>query len=123
MACPNAELSGAESQGLESWGGTEPSNADEVLVDDAGADLAEIYRTVHESPAFLLWDPLYVVLIASTPQLMAHRVIGPLNTAWLLGLLQFVSTFQLTWFYARHAGDHRDRAALRLRWETQGRLR
>ena len=43
--------------------------------------------------------------------------------AWLLGLLQFVTTFLITWLYARHARDRRDRAALGLRWETQDRLR
>lgn len=104
-------------------------------------DAAAIYRAVHESPefreirnryrrfvfpataAFLLWYLLYVVLVVSTPQLMARPIAGPFNTAWLLGLLQFASTFLLTWLYARHARAHRDRAALGLRWETQDRLR
>ncbi|RAG82612.1 DUF485 domain-containing protein [Streptacidiphilus pinicola] len=107
-------------------------------VDDAAA---AIYRAVHESPefreirtryrrfvfpataAFLLWYLLYVVLAVSAPQLMARPIAGPFNTAWLLGLLQFASTFLLTWLYARHARAHRDRAALGLRWETQDRLR
>jgi uncharacterized membrane protein (DUF485 family) len=107
----------------------------------AGPDQAEIYRGVHESPefreiraryrrfvfpataAFLLWYLLYVVLAVAAPQLMARRIAGPLNAAWLLGLLQFASTFLLTWLYARHARAHRDRAALGLRWETQDRLR
>nr|WP_042414667.1 DUF485 domain-containing protein [Streptacidiphilus anmyonensis] len=105
------------------------------------ADQAVIYRAVHESPefreirtryrrfvlpataAFLLWYLLYVVLAVSAPQLMARPIAGPLNTAWLLGLLQFASTFLLAWLYARHARAHRDRAALGLRWETQDRLR
>ncbi len=104
-------------------------------------DRAAIYRAVHESPefqeiraryrrfvlpataAFLLWYLLYVVLAVSAPQLMARPIAGPFNTAWLLGLLQFASTFLLTWLYARHARAHRDRAALGLRWETQDRLR
>jgi uncharacterized membrane protein (DUF485 family) len=104
-------------------------------------DAAAIYRAVHDSPefgeirtryrrfvfpataAFLLWYLLYVVLAVTAPQLMARPIAGPFNTAWLLGLLQFASTFLLTWLYARHARDHRDRAALGLRWETQDRLR
>ncbi len=107
----------------------------------AAPDEAAIYRAVHESPefreirtryrrfvlpataAFLLWYLLYVVLAVSAPRLMARPIAGPLNTAWLLGLLQFVSTFLLAWLYARHARAHRDRAALGLRWETQDRLR
>jgi uncharacterized membrane protein (DUF485 family) len=108
---------------------------------DPEPDAAEIYRAVHDSPefreirtryrrfvfpatgAFLLWYLLYVVLAVTAPQLMARPIAGPFNTAWLLGLLQFASTFLLTWLYARHARDHRDRAALGLRWETQDRLR
>ncbi|MEZ0069190.1 uncharacterized membrane protein (DUF485 family) [Streptacidiphilus sp. MAP12-20] len=108
---------------------------------DSAPDPAEIYRAVHDSPefreirtryrrfvfpataAFLLWYLLYVVLAVAAPQLMARPIAGPFNTAWLLGLLQFASTFLLTWLYARHARDHRDRAALGLRWETQDRLR
>jgi uncharacterized membrane protein (DUF485 family) len=110
-------------------------------METAVPDEAAIYRAVHESPefqeirtryrrfvfpataAFLLWYLLYVVLAVSTPQLMARPIAGPFNTAWLLGLLQFASTFLLTWLYARHARAHRDRAALGLRWETQDRLR
>ncbi|WP_051944643.1 DUF485 domain-containing protein [Streptacidiphilus rugosus] len=108
---------------------------------ESALDAAGIYRAVHDSPefreirtryrrfvfpataAFLLWYLLYVVLAVTAPQLMARPIAGPLNTAWLLGLLQFASTFLLTWLYARHARDHRDRAALGLRWETQDRLR
>ncbi|SEK88136.1 Uncharacterized membrane protein, DUF485 family [Streptacidiphilus jiangxiensis] len=116
----------------------EPTTADASADAPAAAD---IYRAVHESPefreiraryrsfvfpataAFLLWYLLYVVLAVSAPQLMARPIAGPFNTAWLLGLLQFASTFLLTWLYARHARAHRDRAALGLRWETQDRLR
>ncbi|MEY9844808.1 DUF485 domain-containing protein [Streptacidiphilus sp. MAP5-3] len=105
------------------------------------AEAAAVYRAAHDSAefrairtryrrfvfpatlAFLLWYLLYVVLAVTAPQLMARPIAGPLNTAWLLGLLQFVSTFLLTWLYARHARNHRDRAALGLRWETQDRLR
>jgi uncharacterized membrane protein (DUF485 family) len=102
---------------------------------------AAIYRAVHESPefreirtryrrfvfpataVFLLWYLLYVVLTVSAPQLMTRPIAGPFNIAWLLGLLQFASTFLLAWMYARHARAHRDRAALGLRWGTQDRLR
>nr|WP_236047272.1 DUF485 domain-containing protein [Streptacidiphilus fuscans] len=124
-------------ESAETLGSAEPAGADAPSRDQAAA----VYRAVHESaefqairsryrrfvfPAtlsFLLWYLLYVVLAVTAPQLMARPIAGPLNTAWLLGLLQFVSTFLLTWLYARHARDHRDRAALGLRWETQDRLR
>lgn len=73
--------------------------------------------------AFLGWYLLYIVAAVTLPELMDSRVAGPFNVAWLLGLLQFASTFLITWLYARHARDRRDRMALGLRWETQDRLR
>ncbi len=105
------------------------------------ADAAEVYRAVQGSEAFqeirrgyrafvfpatgvfLGWYLLYVGAQAAAPVLMRRQVVGPLNVAWVLGLLQFASTFLLTWLYARNARTRRDRAALELRWTTQDRLR
>ena len=102
---------------------------------------AEVYRHVHQGeefqeirrtyrrfvfPAcavFLAWYLGYIVAAVTLPGLMARPVAGPFNVAWALGLLQFLTTFLITWLYARHARDRRDRAALGLRWETQDRLR
>lgn len=104
-------------------------------------DAAEVYRAVQASApfqeirrgyrgfvfpataAFLLWYLLYLAAQAVAPGLMRSQVAGPVNVAWLLGLLQFASTFLLAWLYARHARDKRDRAALGLRWDTQDQLR
>ncbi|WP_371479266.1 DUF485 domain-containing protein [Kitasatospora sp. NBC_00315] len=105
------------------------------------AEAAEIYRAVQSSAAFqeirrsyrafvfpvtgvfLGWYLFYVAAQAAAPGLMRRQVAGPLNVAWVLGLLQFASTFLLTWLYARNARTKRDRAALELRWNTQDRLR
>ncbi|WTG93863.1 DUF485 domain-containing protein [Kitasatospora sp. NBC_01560] len=75
------------------------------------------------SGAFLGWYLLYVAAQAAAPGVMRSQVAGPVNVAWLLGLLQFASTFLLTWLYARNARTKRDRAALELRWDTQDALR
>ncbi|MFI2779186.1 DUF485 domain-containing protein [Streptomyces sp. ALB3] len=98
---------------------------------------AEIYLEVQRSPAFrevrrryrrfvgpaaaafLLWYLAYVIAATTAHDLMARPVIGVLNVAMLAGLGQFLTTFLLTWAYARHARLHRDRDALELRWETQ----
>lgn len=69
--------------------------------------------------AFLLWYLGYLVTAVTAPGLMARPVAGVLNVAMAAGLAQFVTTFLLTWAYARHARRHRDPAALELRWETQ----
>jgi uncharacterized membrane protein (DUF485 family) len=71
------------------------------------------------SIAFLAWYLVYVVMATSAPGLMARPVAGSVNVAMLAGLGQFVTTFLLTWAYARHARLRRDRAALELRWDTQ----
>ncbi|MEV7601586.1 DUF485 domain-containing protein [Kitasatospora sp. NPDC089797] len=104
-------------------------------------DSTEVYRSVQASAAFqsirrsyrafvfpvsgafLGWFLLYVAAQAAAPDVMRSAVVGPLNVAWLLGLLQFASTFLLTWLYARNARTKRDRAALGLRWDTQDQLR
>ncbi|MFF8839932.1 DUF485 domain-containing protein [Streptomyces sp. NPDC015130] len=98
---------------------------------------AEIYLEVQRSPAFqevrrryrrfvfpaalafLLWYLAYVVAATAAPGLMARPVAGAVNVAMVAGLAQFLTTFLLTWAYARHARLRRDRAALELRWDTQ----
>lgn len=69
--------------------------------------------------AFLAWYAGYVVVAITAPGFMARPVAGAVNVAMLAGLGQFLSTFLLTWAYARHARLRRDRAALDLRWDTQ----
>lgn len=102
-----------------------------------GPGTAEIYLEVHRSAAFrevrrryrrfvmpaavafLLWYLAYVVVATTAPALMARPVAGAVNVAMVAGLGQFLTTFLLTWAYARHARLRRDRAALDLRWDTQ----
>ncbi|WP_399890109.1 DUF485 domain-containing protein [Streptomyces sp. BBFR51] len=69
--------------------------------------------------AFFLWYVAYVVAATTAPALMARPVAGAVNVAMVAGLGQFLTTFLLTWAYARHARLRRDRAALELRWDTQ----
>ncbi|MGW0878440.1 DUF485 domain-containing protein [Streptomyces sp. NPDC002671] len=69
--------------------------------------------------AFLVWYVGYVVTATAAPGLMARPVAGAVNVGMLAGLGQFLTTFLLTWAYARHARLRRDRAALELRWDTQ----
>ncbi|MFI6346202.1 DUF485 domain-containing protein [Streptomyces sp. NPDC050560] len=107
----------------------------------AGHGRAGVYLEVQRSPAFqevraryrrfvvpactafTVWYLLYVVAATSAPGLMARPVVGAVNVAMLAGLAQFLTTFLLTWAYARHARLRRDRAALELRWQTQERTR
>ncbi|MEG3631555.1 DUF485 domain-containing protein [Streptomyces poriticola] len=69
--------------------------------------------------AFFTWYLAYVITATTAPDLMARPVAGAVNVAMVTGLGQFLTTFLLTWAYARHARLRRDRAALDLRWDTQ----
>ena len=65
--------------------------------------------------AFFLWYALYVLLSAYARGFMSVKLIGNINVALLLGLLQFVSTFLIAWLYARYADRTLDPLAARLR--------
>ncbi|AZM91633.1 DUF485 domain-containing protein [Streptomyces sp. W1SF4] len=119
------------------WGegeDTVPAQAALVPGGRAAPGASEIYLEVQRSAAFqevrgryrgfvvpatagfFLWYVAYVVAATAAPGLMARPVAGAVNVALLAGLGQFLSTFLLTWAYARHARLRRDRAALDLRW-------
>ncbi|MFJ2210695.1 DUF485 domain-containing protein [Streptomyces sp. NPDC101062] len=117
--------------GTASGSGPRPGRGDAA---GAGRPAADIYREVQRSAAFqevrgryrrfvvpaslafFVWYVAYVVAATAAPELMARPVVGAVNVAMAAGLGQFLSTFLLTWAYARHARLHRDRAALELRW-------
>lgn len=93
----------------------------EVQRSAAFQEVRSRYRrfVVPGTAAFLVWYVGYVVAATTAPGLMARPVAGAVNVGMLAGVGQFLTTFLLTWAYARHARLRRDRAALELRWETQ----
>lgn len=98
-----------------------PGAADIYLEVQRSAAFQEVrgrYRrfVVPATAGFFLWYVAYVVAATAAPGVMARPVAGAVNVAMLAGLGQFLSTFLLTWAYARHARLRRDRAALDLRW-------
>ncbi len=52
---------------------------------------------------FFLWYLTYVMLAAYAGGFMSHRLIGSVNVALVLGLLQFASTIAITNGYRRYA--------------------
>ncbi|NNG18234.1 DUF485 domain-containing protein [Naumannella sp. ID2617S] len=65
---------------------------------------------------FIVWYFLYVLLSCYAEGFMSHRIGGSAITYGLvLGILQFVSTFVITWLYIRHANKSLDPAATRLK--------
>ena len=53
--------------------------------------------------AFLAWYFLYVLLSVFAKGFMGTRVFGDITWGLILGLLQFVTTFAITMYYARWA--------------------
>ncbi|MFC4608314.1 DUF485 domain-containing protein [Streptomyces maoxianensis] len=105
-----------------------PCTADIYLEVQRSAAFQEVrgrYRgfVVPAALAFLTWYLAYVVAATTAPGLMARPVAGAVNVAMVAGLGQFLTTFLLTWAYARHARVRRDRAALDLRWAVFDRTR
>ena len=71
--------------------------------------------------AFLAWFLLYVLLSAWGRGFMDAKVVGRLNVAFFFGILQFVSTFAIAWFYSRFADARLDPLSGELRDELEGR--
>ena len=121
--------------------GGPPPKPQPAAVERRERDRAAVYRQVQAGETFqevrrryrrfafpaagacLVWYLLYVTAAVTAPGLMGRPVLGAVNVAMLAGLAQFVTTFLLTWAYARHARLRRDQAALELRWDTQERVR
>jgi uncharacterized membrane protein (DUF485 family) len=71
------------------------------------------------SGLFLVWYLLYVVLSVYAPAFMSIKVIGNVNLGLIFGLLQFVSTFAITWWYVKFAGRRLDPLAGKIREELE----
>jgi uncharacterized membrane protein (DUF485 family) len=54
---------------------------------------------------------------------MNIRVFGNVSLGILLGLLQFLTTFIITWVYIRHANKNLDPLAAKLRDKLEGSAR
>ncbi|MCD0448740.1 DUF485 domain-containing protein [Actinocorallia sp. API 0066] len=71
--------------------------------------------------AFLAWYLLYVVMSGFARDFMAIQLVGTINVALVFGLLQFVSTFGIAYFYARYAGAQLDPIAEDIRAKAEAR--
>ena len=69
---------------------------------------------------FLVWYFVYVLLAAYAHDFMSIKVWGSINIGLVLGLLQFVTTFGITWLYVRHASRNLDPLAAQLREDLEG---
>lgn len=69
---------------------------------------------------FLIWYFAYVLLGAFAHDFMATKVWGNINLGIVIGLLQFVTTFIITFIYVRFANRELDPRAEAFRAELEG---
>jgi uncharacterized membrane protein (DUF485 family) len=58
--------------------------------------------------AFIAWYLLYVLLSNYAGGFMGTKLFGNINVAFVFGILQFVTTFLIAWWYSRHAAAKLD---------------
>jgi uncharacterized membrane protein (DUF485 family) len=88
------------------------------------ADFTELRRRYRgfvfpATVAFLSWYLLYVVLSNWATDFMSTKVVGNVNVALVIGLLQFVTTFLIAWLYARFSAARLDPLATGLEAEFE----
>jgi uncharacterized membrane protein (DUF485 family) len=96
------------------------TSTEKYLEVQRSAEFAGLRRTVRGfafpmTVAFFLWYALYVLLCAYARDFMSIKVIGNINVALIFGLLQFVTTFAIAWYYARFAAHKVDPTADKIR--------
>ncbi|MGL5816012.1 MAG: DUF485 domain-containing protein [Phycicoccus sp.] len=69
---------------------------------------------------FIAWYFVYVLLSTFAPGFMGTELIGNINVGLLFGLGQFVTTFAITFWYARWANRELDPMADRLGAQLDG---
>src|SRR5690554_3446119 len=97
----------AEREGGEAGGAIDASSREALYRDIHASPEFQLLRKKYRAfvfPAtavFLAWYLLYVVLSNWASGFMSIRIVGNINVALVIGILQFVSTFGIAWLYAR----------------------
>jgi uncharacterized membrane protein (DUF485 family) len=104
---------------------TRPESGPDWVAIEESADFAVLRRRLRNfvfpmTAAFLIWYLLFVLLSDYAHGFMSTKVFGNVHLGLIFGLLQFVSTFVITWLYVRHANRHLDPIADKIRAEIEG---
>lgn len=93
----------------------------EMRLDPRFVELRASFRRfiIPATLGFLSWYLLYVMLSTYARDFMGQRLLGDINVAMLLGLLQFVTTFLIARRYARFAAARLDPISAELRAELE----
>ncbi|MEJ5997298.1 DUF485 domain-containing protein [Corynebacterium sp. H130] len=72
------------------------------------------------SVLFFVWFIAYVLVATYMPEQMGMKVFGNVNLGIVLGILQFVTTFIITWVYIKFANKNIEPRATAIRQEMEG---
>ncbi|WP_037668271.1 DUF485 domain-containing protein [Streptomyces griseus] len=101
-----------------------PSTEEFVAVSESAefGELRSSYRSFAFplTVAFIAWYLLYVLLSSYAGDFMGTKVVGNINVALVLGLAQFLTTFLIAWWYARHAAAKLDPKAEAIKSRMEG---
>ncbi|RSM64393.1 DUF485 domain-containing protein [Kibdelosporangium aridum] len=104
---------------------TRPPDAQDWEQVQASPEFADLRRRLRRfvfpmTALFLVWYLVYVLLADYAHGFMSTKVVGNINVALILGLLQFVSTFVITMLYVRYANKKLDPQAEKIRKDIEG---
>jgi uncharacterized membrane protein (DUF485 family) len=104
---------------------TRPGSGPDWSAIEESADFTVLRRRLRRfvfpmTAAFFLWYLLYVLLSDYAHGFMSTKVFGNINVGLIFGLLQFVSTFVITWAYMRYADRHLDPLSEKIRKDIEG---
>ncbi|MBV7695197.1 DUF485 domain-containing protein [Streptomyces sp. TRM70350] len=102
-----------------------PSTEEFVEVQKS-AEFGELRRSYRSfafplTVGFIAWYLLYVLLSNYAGGFMGTKLFGNINVAFVLGIAQFVTTFLIAWWYARHAAAKLDPKAEAIKSQMEGR--
>ncbi|MDG9715048.1 DUF485 domain-containing protein [Streptomyces sp. DH24] len=88
-------------------------SAEEFAEVHQSAEFGELRRSYRSfafplTVAFIAWYLLYVLLSNYAGGFMGTKLFGNINVAFVFGILQFVTTFLIAWWYSRHAAAKLD---------------
>lgn len=85
-------------------------------------ELRSVYRkfAFPWTVAFFAWYVLYVVLAVFAPDFMGITFAGHWNMALVMGLLQFATTFLITWIYVKYANKNIEPRSAAIREALEG---
>ncbi|MEV0899591.1 DUF485 domain-containing protein [Actinoplanes sp. NPDC049802] len=90
-----------------------PASAERYLEVQNSEEFAQLRHRLRSfifptTVAFIVWYSLYVLLSAYARDFMGIKLVGNINVALVFGVLQFVSTFLIAWYYSRYAARKLD---------------